>query len=113
MAVRGSKVAAIREYIEQNPKAKQREIVEALAKRRIKVSSSQVYGVLSNGTALKPAPAAAPAVREEGSLYTPTASNGHEKVADQPLLHAKDFARVCGGIAGARKVLDTLDSLQV
>jgi hypothetical protein len=108
MAKRGRKAAAIREYIEQNPNAKATEIVNGLAAKRIKVSPTQVYAMLSNGKApASPAPAEpAPVVREEGSLYGPD-------ISKQPLLHATEFARVCGGIAQARKMLDTLDSLQV
>jgi hypothetical protein len=105
MAKRGRKAAAIREYIEQNPNAKATEIVNGLAAKRIKVSPTQVYAMLSNGKA-PASPAPAPVVREEGSLYGPD-------ISKQPLLHATEFARVCGGIAQARKMLDTLDSLQV
>jgi hypothetical protein len=71
MSKRGEKSAAIREYIEQNPTAKAREIIDALAKRRIKVSQNQVYGLLSKSNGEAAAPKAPEAKAPE--------SNGHPR----------------------------------
>lgn len=48
VAVEGmSKAAAAREYITQNPTAKAKDVVEALAGQKIKISPAQVYGLMS------------------------------------------------------------------
>jgi hypothetical protein len=105
MSKRGEKSAAIREYIEQNPTAKAREIIDALAKRRIKVSQNQVYGLLSKSNGEAAAPKAPEAKAPE--------SNGHPAVSDMPLIHAKQFITASGGLEKARKVIDFIESLQL
>jgi hypothetical protein len=104
MVKRGAKSAAIREYIEQKPGAKAREVIDALAKQRIKVSANQVYALLnkSNGEAAPKAPEA-----------TAPESNGQLPAYDTVLLQAKEFAVAAGGIEQARWVLDALSKLQL
>jgi hypothetical protein len=99
MAKRGSKAAAVREYIQEHPTAKTREIVDALAKQRIKVSESQVYAILGKSNGEVAAPKA------------PT-TNG-QPAAEQPLLTTKAFVIAAGGIDKARASIDELASLQL
>lgn len=83
---KGSKAAAIREYLSQKPTAKAKEVVEAMAERRIKVTVAQVYGLKS-----KP--------RSEG-------------VKLDALLQAKKLVDVLGGVDKAKAALDVLAKLR-
>lgn len=97
MAERGSKAAAIRQYKSEHPEAKATDIVKALKAQRIKVSMTQVYGIISksNGKTPTPKPKSSPVV------------------SDMPLIHAKQFVMASGGLEQARKVLDFIESLQL
>lgn len=107
MAKRGSKANAVREYIQNHPTAKTREIVDALAKKRITVSESQVYMILekAKGNGKSPAPGAAVDLPEE-----PLAPNSF---TGGPLMFAKVLAVKAGGIEQARAVLECLADLQL
>ncbi len=91
---RGSKAAAIREHIEQNPDAKASDVIKSLKAQRIKVSATQVYGIMSKSNGKAPTKAPEPA-------------------GDQPLLQAKAFIVSAGGVDKARAMIDTLVSLQL
>lgn len=93
---RGSKAAAIRQYTSEHPEAKAAEIVAALKAQKIKVSTTQVYGIISKSNGKAPA-----------------MSRKHEHLTGGPLTYAKALAVAAGGIQQARDVLETLAELQV
>jgi hypothetical protein len=86
MAKRRNKAAKIRALLAGNPDATAKEIVEALAKQRVRVSLAQVYNVKS--TTAKPT------------------VNGYAS-----LIQAKKLADAMGGVEKARAALDVLAKL--
>lgn len=95
-----NKSQAIRDYLDGNPGAKPKEIVSALADRKIKVSPQQVSTIktkyASNG----------------GSPGRATAARGADKVDVGDLMKAKDFASKVGGVDKADQLLKTLKQLK-
>lgn len=82
----GRKAAAIREHLAANPSASTKDVVAALAAKRIAVSPTQVYGLRS--------------AKPKAKL------NGYE-----PLVQAKKMADAMGGLEKAREALDALDQI--
>ena len=91
-----SKAAKIRALLAERPDAKAKEIVEALAAKRVKVSAAQVYMVKSAGG-------------------TPASRNGKpsgKKTSGiESLIQAKRLAEAMGGIDKARAALGLLAKL--
>jgi hypothetical protein len=90
MAKRRNKAAKIRAILTERPDATAREIVEALAAQRTRVSPAQVYNVKSS----------------LGKPKSSARSNGYAN-----LLQAKKLADAMGGIDRARQALDLLAKL--
>lgn len=86
MAKRRNKAAKIRAILVENPDTSAREIIEALAAQRVRVSPAQVYNVKS--TIRKPR------------------VNGYDS-----LIRAKKLADAMGGVEKARAALDVLAKL--
>ena len=83
-----SKAAKIRALLAERPDAKAKEVVEALAAQKVKVTAAQVYGLMVNGS--KPSKKA----------------SGYES-----LIQAKKLADAMGGVDKARAALDVLAKL--
>jgi len=91
-----SKAAKIRAVLADNPGAKAREVVEALAAQKVKVSVAQVYNVKATSG------------KTAGSNGKPAAkkASGYES-----LIQAKKLADAMGGVDKARAALDVLAKL--
>jgi len=93
-----SKAAKIRAVLADNPGAKAKEVVEALAAQKVKVSAAQVYMVKS-------------------ASGKSTSGNGNGKPAAkktsgyESLIQAKKLADAMGGVDKARAALDVLARL--
>ena len=90
-----SKAAKIRALIAEQPNAKANDIVEALAKQKVKVSAAQVYGLMSKASKPK---RGRPAKAKASSKY-------------ESLVQAKKLADAMGGVEKARAALDVLAKL--
>ncbi len=111
---RGEKTAAVSEYLSSHPGAGPKEIVAALAKQRIKITTahvSNIQGKLNKGgnatkAAKKPATAAAaaPAVVEK-----PTTNGGTITLVQIKLVAAT--IRTLGGYQRVMEVLDVIKEL--
>ncbi len=96
-----NKSQAIRDYYNSNPKAKPKEVVEALAAQGITVAAGFVSTLRSNdkrkgGKAGKRGPG------------RPAGSTKGENLGLEALVQAKKLADKMGGIAQARRALDAL-----
>ena len=91
MAKRRNKAAKIRRMLEERPEASAKEIVEALAAQRTRVSPAQVYNIRSM----------------MGKSKTKAASAGRYDA----LVRAKKLADAMGGIEPAREALSLLAKL--
>lgn len=91
-----SKAAKIRAALAERPDAKAREIVEALAAKKVKVSAAQVYMVKS---------ASGKAASGNGKPKAKKAD------AYEALVQAKKLADAMGGVEKARAALDVLARL--
>jgi hypothetical protein len=87
-----SKAAKIRTLLAERPDAKAKEIVEALAAKKVKVSVAQVYNVKSTSGNGKP--------------VAKKASGGYES-----LIQAKKLADAMGSVDRARAALAVLAKL--
>jgi hypothetical protein len=97
---RSNKSAAIREALEQNPKASSKEIMVQLAAKGLKVAPTLIYYVKSKQKrAMRKAKRARVA---EASRNTLTAN------PVQVLLRVKDLAREVGGIRYLKQLVDVL-----
>jgi hypothetical protein len=86
MAKRRNKAAKIRAMLAERPAASAKEIVEALAAQRVRVTAAQVYNVRS--------------------------TNGKPKAEDYAdLFQAKKLADAMGGVEKAREALEALARL--
>jgi len=92
-----SKAAKIRAVLADNPGAKAKEVVEALAAQKVKVSAAQVYMVKS---------ASGKTTSGNGKPAAKKA-NGYES-----LVQAKKLADAMGGVEKARAAMDVLAKLQ-
>ena len=90
-----SKADKIRAIIAEKPEAKAKDIVEALAAKKVKVTLPQVYGLMSKAS--KP---------KRGRPARAKASNKYES-----LVQAKKLADAMGGVEKARAALDVLAKL--
>jgi hypothetical protein len=99
MAKRGAKAAAIRDHIQQNPSDKATDIIKALAAKRIKVTPTQVYGIMSNGKS--------PA-KKSSKAPSKAPANGSQV---ESLFHVKTLVTAVGSIDQARQALDTYAKL--
>jgi len=88
-----SKADKIRAIIAEQPNAKAKEIVEALAAKKVRVTLPQVYGLLSKSSKPK---RGGPA--KAGNKYA-------------SLVQAKKLADAMGGVDKARAALDVLAKL--
>ena len=86
-----SKAAKIRALLAERPDAKAKEIVEALAAKKVKVTTAQVYNVKATSGNGKP-------VTKKASAY-------------DSLIQAKKLADAMGGVDKARAALDVLAKL--
>jgi hypothetical protein len=86
-----SKAAKIRALLAERPDAKAKEVVEALAAQKVKVTPGQVYNLRSTSGNGKPAAKKA---------------SGYES-----LIQAKKLADAMGGVEKARAALDVLAKL--
>jgi hypothetical protein len=94
-AKRGRKSQAIREYLSENPTAMPAEVVAALGKRRIKVSS-QMVSTLKNKIA-------------SGKGRAARAPNGMVSIGD--LIEAKKLAQKLGSLEKVRSAIAALAKL--
>jgi hypothetical protein len=97
----GSKADAIRSYLAANPKAKTREVVEALAKDGIKVSYNHVYLIKSKGKAK---------VRKakRAKVRAVAASRPGIKDYADAVNQVKMLAHQLGGISSLKALVDAL-----
>jgi hypothetical protein len=93
----GAKSAAIREYLEANPNAKPKEVVEALKAKRMSVSA-QMVSVLRGKQKRNP-----------GRGRPKAGANGPAGI--ESLLEAKKLVSSLGGVEEARQALSTLAKL--
>lgn len=113
-----SKSQVIRDYCEANPKAKPKEVAEALATQGFVVTPQFVSTIRSNAkrkkTARRPGrPAGSASTKRagRGSASRPAAAKGKEDVSIDSLLKAKKIVQEMGGVEDARKALDALSKL--
>jgi hypothetical protein len=107
---RGEKTAAVSEYLAAHPGAGPKEIVAALAKQRIKITTAHVSNIKGKlnktGTAKKPnkqsAVAAAPAVVEK------PAKNGDAFTLEQ----VKKVAHTIKTLGGYQRVVEVLEVIK-
>jgi hypothetical protein len=93
-----SKAAKIRALLAERPEAKAREIVDALAAQKVKVSVAQVYNVkATSGKSTGGSGNGKPAAKK---------ANGYES-----LIQAKKLADAMGGLDKARAAMDLLAKL--
>lgn len=124
MAKRSSgpnKSAAIREYLDKNPEAKPREIVDALKAQGVDVTPAFVSTIKSkSGGAAAPKkrrgrPArAASAPRTQRATSQPAAgraASANDKVSVDSLIRAKKLAQELGGVDKARAALSALEKI--
>jgi hypothetical protein len=105
----------IREYLAKNPTATPNQIIEALANKGVKVSSGLVSNVkYTSGPTVKGKKKAAPknAVQKWAPKKKAAPKRGAAALTVEDLLEAKKLADELGGIAEARKALDTLEKLK-
>jgi hypothetical protein len=100
MAIRRvNKSAAIRDLINQNPKAKAREIVSLLAEIGIKVKPHFVYIIRAKMKPVKP--------RRTHQQAMTTTSNGNGNAVEL-ILKVKGLAKEVGGIGSLKQLVDAL-----
>ncbi len=102
-----NKSAAIRDYLDKDPKAKPLEIVSALSDKGVDVTASFVSNVKSK---IKKS-----GRRRKRRATASASSNGRssaQTTSVTALVGAKKFAEQSGGIDEAQKALDILKKLQ-
>ena len=92
-----SKASKIRAALAERPDAKAKEIVEALAAQKVKVSAAQVYMVKS---------ASGKTATRNGKPKAKKSASGYES-----LVQAKKLADAMGGVEKARAAMDVLAKL--
>ena len=103
-----SRSQEIRSYLEQNPNATPKEIVNALASRGIEVSTGLASNVKFNVQNKKKSVKKRKPGRPPGASRP--APNGSLTAED--LLQAKTFADQVGGVVAAREALQVLEQLR-
>jgi len=93
-----NKSAAIREAIRANPKAKAKEIVEALRGKGIKVTIPLVYYIKSHSNKAK---------RKAKRAKIMASANGHGDVVGI-IVGLKQLAAQSGGMGNLKKIVDAL-----
>ena len=95
-----TKADAIRELLGQNPKAKAKEIVNALAAKGIKVSANHVYLIKAKGKAMKrkAARVAAAATAARSGISNPAVA----------VIPARRLAHDLGGMRNLKQLVDVL-----
>lgn len=111
-----SKSQAIRDYCEANPKAKPKEVAEALATQGLVVTPQFVSTIRSNAkrkkTTRRPGrPAGSTSTKRAARPAQATAAKGKEDVSIDSLLKAKKIVQEMGGVEDAKKALDALSKL--
>jgi hypothetical protein len=94
-----NKSAAIRDLVNQNPKAKASEIVSLLAEKGIKVKPHFIYIVKAKMKRVKPRQARRRAMATTGDR------NGH---AVELILKVKGLAKEVGGMGSLKQLVDVL-----
>lgn len=89
--IMATKAAAVREYLGAHPDAKAKEVIDALALKKIKVLPAQVYGLMSARPVKKLA-----------------AKNGN---GFSDLIQAKKLVDSLGGVDNAKAALNVLAQL--
>lgn len=116
-----NKSAAIREYLDSNPDAKPREIVDALKAQGVDVTPAFVSTIKSKSGAAsapkkrrgRPARAAA-APRTQRRTAKPAATRAprsNDSVSVDSLIRAKKLAEELGGVEKARAALSALEKI--
>jgi hypothetical protein len=98
MAKKVNKSAAIREAMEQNPKAKTREIVALLAEKGIKVAPTLVYYIKSHARHAK---------RKARRMQAMARGAGNPV---ELVMQVKSLARAAGGYENLKQLVDALAS---
>src|SRR5262245_36185243 len=93
-----SKAAKIRALLAERPDATAKEIIEALAAKKVKVTAAQVYNLKSTSS------------NGRGGRGRSTSSHGLTSGVDV-LIQAKKLADAMGGVDKARAALDVLAKL--
>jgi uncharacterized protein YneF (UPF0154 family) len=95
-----SKSQAVRDYLKEHPKAKMREIADALAAKGIKIQHSQIYSVMYkvNGQKRKARRAAAMEVSRSTGAVDPV----------RLVLKVRDLAVEAGGIRKLKELVDAI-----
>jgi hypothetical protein len=111
-----SKSDHIQGYLEQNPDASPTEVIDALARKRVKVSTSLVGKIkyeLKQGT--KPTPKRKPKKRAARKKAAPVATPATAafSLTMEDLLEAKKLVDELGSVEEVRKALDALEKLRV
>jgi hypothetical protein len=97
-------------FIKDHPQLSAKEVVEAAAKQGMKLTAAAVYNIRSVAKKSKGRKGRrGMTAKRKGQMRTIgfEVGNGHHLIA------AVEFVRVQGGIEQARKVLATLESLQI
>jgi len=97
----GSKADAIRGYLSSHPKAKTREVVEALAAQGTQVSANHVYLIKSKGKAK------ARKARRDRVVAVAASRPGIKDYADA-VKQVKVLAHQLGGIGSLKALVDAL-----
>jgi hypothetical protein len=99
-----NKSAAIREYFAENPKAKPKAVVVALAEKGVSVNAAFV-------SMIKTKMKKTGGLRGVRKVRAVLSRNGHSAITVADLLLAKEMANRLGGAARAREALDALAKL--
>ncbi len=111
----GTKVAAIRRYLNRHPDAKPREVVAALKRRGIDVTPASVSTIkhqLKTKGLLQPSGAAAGAKAKATPARRGRRPAAAGEITAEALMQAKSLADSLGGVEQAKKALDALAKLQ-
>jgi hypothetical protein len=110
--VRGEKTAAVSEYLDAHPEAGPKEIVEALAKQRIKITTAHVSNIkgklkkAGNGKRAAKKPAVVEAVAPV--IVAKPAINGGTITLEQ----VKKVAQTIKMLGGFQRVIEVLDVIK-
>jgi predicted flavoprotein YhiN len=109
--VKGEKTAAVSEYLDAHPGAGPKEIVAALAKQRIKITSAHVSNIkgklLKGGKVKKAATKPAVAIETTSAVAQKPATNG-----GITLEQVKKVAHTIKTLGGMQHVIEVLDAIK-
>jgi len=109
---RVNKSKAIRDFMAANPDAASKDVMAALAKEGIKVTSGFVYKVKSQVKAKgKPKKAAAKKKIVAKKKVAATKPPASDEISLSALLGAKKLAQQLGGVEAAKKAINALGQL--